>query len=357
MPEISIVMPVYNTELYVAKAIESVLGQTFQDFEFVIIDNGSTDGSSQIIRKYAQQDSRIRVIRNEKNVFIADARNQALEGLVGEYLYLIDSDDWILPRMLETMYRRAKAFNAQYVVSGYFMDYFEGGRELSYAVCPDDRDYEQIDFRKNAINYLVHTILTVPWNKLYSLPYIREHGIKYRHTKLEDHHFNMDFIMDVERVCMIAEPFYHYYRSRQGTDSQVVYNSSLNQKKREHLAHTLEVYKHWGISDQETMRKLADYHMGRLVQCVTQTVSNSQLTTAQRNKEIDLIIKDKLTDFAIKNQSKKISKIWLLSIPIRIRSRWMCKAMGRFVGFVQKNFAALFYTLRATEAQGAVEVK
>lgn len=230
MPAISVVMPVYNTKEYVGKAIQSILDQTFSDFEFLIIDNGSTDGSGDVIARYAQADSRIRVIHNEKNVFIAEARNRALELVQGEYLNLIDSDDWVLPDMLETMYSRAKKHDAQYVVAGYFMDYYVSGRNESYAVCPDDKDYEQKEFRENAIRYLTRTILTVPWNKLYSIPYLREHNIKFRNTKLEDHHFNMDILMDVERVSMVSKPFYHYYRSRQGTDSELVYNQFLNQK-------------------------------------------------------------------------------------------------------------------------------
>lgn len=143
MPAISVVMPVYNTKEYVGKAIQSILDQTFSDFEFLIIDNGSTDGSGDVIARYAQADSRIRVIHNEKNVFIAEARNRALELVQGEYLNLIDSDDWVLPDMLETMYSRAKEHDAQYVVAGYFMDYYVNGRNESYAVCPDDKDYEQ----------------------------------------------------------------------------------------------------------------------------------------------------------------------------------------------------------------------
>lgn len=353
MPAISVVMPVYNTEKYVAKAIESVLGQTFSDFEFIIIDNGSSDGSSRIIYEYAQKDTRIRIIFNRENVFIADARNQAMKELAGEYMYLIDSDDWILPTMLETMYKRAKAFSAQYVVCGYYMDYFEGGKELSYVVAPEDADYTQEEFRKHAVDYLVHTILTVPWNKLYSISYIREHDIKFRHTKLEDHHFNMDFIMDVERVSLIAEPFYHYYRSRQGTDSQLVYNYFLNQKKRDHMEHTLEVYKHWNISDRETMGKLADYHMGRLVQCVVNTANNQDLNRDEKYSEIESIISDRLTNFAIHNCSNQSWKIRVLSIPIRIHSKWLCMAMGKFVVLFQTRFPAVFSSLRAKEAQGA----
>ena len=119
MPAISVVMPVYNTEKYVAKAIESILNQTFRDYEFLIIDNGCTDGSSRIIQEYAAKDSRIRVLRNEENVFIALARNMAMDQCTGEYLYLIDSDDTAELDMLEKMDAAAKRTHAQYVVAGY----------------------------------------------------------------------------------------------------------------------------------------------------------------------------------------------------------------------------------------------
>lgn len=353
MPAISIVMPVYNTKEFVGKAIESILNQTFTDYEFLIIDNGSTDGSSNIIDKYAKLDKRIRVIRNEKNVFIAEARNSALQQVTGKYLYLIDSDDWVLPDMLDTMYERAKRHNAQYVVTGYFMDYYVHGKNVSYVVSPDDVDYRQDEFRRHAIDYLTRTILTVPWNKLYSIEYLREHNIQFRNTKLEDHHFNMDIIMDVDRVSMISTPFYHYYRSRKGTDSELVYNKYLNQKKLDHIAHTLAVYNHWGIDDKETMGKLADYHIGRLVQCITQTVSNKQLNRKEKREEIQLILDDEYTAFAIKNSLYRSRKIALLSIPIRIKNVSLCYYMGWIIGLIKNNMTGLYYRLRANIAQGA----
>lgn len=353
MPAISVVMPVYNTEQYVAKAIESILNQTFKDFEFIIINNGATDGSGAIIDAYAEKDPRIRVIRNKENVFIAKARNKAIETATGEYLYLIDSDDWALPDMLEVMYDRAKKHNAQYVVAGYYMDYYVNGKEVSYKVCPDDKDYEQNEFRQHAVDYLTRTILTVPWNKLYSLEYLREHKIKFRNTKLEDHHFNMDILMDVERVSMVSKPFYHYYRSRQGTDSELVYNKFLNQKKRDHIEHTLQVYEHWGINDKETMKKLANYHMGRLVQCITQTVANKQLSRKEKRQEIKEILKDKYTAFAIKNAKKLPRKMAVLSIPIRMKNVTMCYWMGSNIAFFKKAFSSVYYRMRAKVAQNA----
>ncbi len=357
MPSITVVMPVYNTKEYVGKAIESILNQTFRDYEFIIIDNGSTDGSGEVIDKYAAADPRIRVLRNKENVFIAEARNKAIELAKGQYLYLIDSDDWTLPDMLEIMYNRAVEYQAEYVVAGYFMDYYVNGKMVSYTVCPDDKNYEQEEFRKNAVKYLTRTILTVPWNKLYSIPYLREHNIKFRNTKLEDHHFNMDIIMDVNRVCMVEKPFYHYYRSRQGTDSELVYNKFLNQKKRDHLEHTLQVYEHWGISDRETMAQLANYHMGRLVQCVAQTVANSQTDKKSKKEELKEIVDDKYTDFAIRNVKKQPFKMAVLSIPIKIRNVSLCYAMGSCVGFFKSKFSGLYYKMRADVAQNAKENK
>ena len=295
----------------------------------------------------------LKVLKNKENVFISEARNRALELAKGDYLYLIDSDDWTLPDMLEVMYSRAVEHNAQYVVAGYYMDYYINGKEISYSVCPDDRDFEQKEFRENAINYLTRTILTVPWNKLYSIPYLREHNIKFRNTKLEDHHFNMDILMDVERVCMISKPFYHYYRSRQGTDSELVYNKYLNQKKRDHIEHTLQVYEHWGICDPDTMSKLANYHIGRLVQCIAQTVSNSQWDKKTKKQEIKEIVNDKYTDFAVRYAKKQSFKMAVLCIPIKMKNVTLCYTMGSCVGFFKNKFSGLYNRMRASVAQNA----
>jgi glycosyltransferase involved in cell wall biosynthesis len=93
-------MPVYNTERYVAEAVESILAQTFGDFEFIIIDDGSTDGSGAILKRYAKQDSRIRLI-SRPNTGISGARNEALGLARGELIAVMDSDDVALPERLD----------------------------------------------------------------------------------------------------------------------------------------------------------------------------------------------------------------------------------------------------------------
>ena len=99
-PSVSICMPVYNTKRYVAEAVESILAQTFGDFEFIIIDDGSTDGSRAILERYAKQDDRIRLI-SRPNTGIVGARNEALGLARGELIAVMDSDDVALPERFE----------------------------------------------------------------------------------------------------------------------------------------------------------------------------------------------------------------------------------------------------------------
>jgi len=116
IPAISVLMPVYNTEKYLAEAIASILGQTFKDFEFIIIDDGSTDNSLSIIKKYARVDSRIQFISRE-NKGIVFTRNEGLNISRGKYIALMDSDDCSYSDRLEVQYEFLEA-SAEYVVVG-----------------------------------------------------------------------------------------------------------------------------------------------------------------------------------------------------------------------------------------------
>ena len=94
-------MPVYNGEKYVAEAIESILAQTFTDFEFIIVDDGSQDRSPEIIREYVRRDDRVRCLRQERNTGVSSARNRGIDDAGGEFVALMDADDVSLPTRLE----------------------------------------------------------------------------------------------------------------------------------------------------------------------------------------------------------------------------------------------------------------
>ena len=100
-PKVSVIMPAYNVEKYIEEAIESILGQSFKDYEFVILNDGSTDNTAEIIQKYANKDNRIKFINNKKNKGFIDSLNECLDVAQGEYIAKMDSDDISLPMRLE----------------------------------------------------------------------------------------------------------------------------------------------------------------------------------------------------------------------------------------------------------------
>ena len=103
-PKVSVVMPVYNRSDLVERAINTILYQTFQDFEFIIVDDGSTDATPDILKKYAKQDPRVRIITNPKNCGIACARNRGNDAAKGKYIVVMDSDDIVYPKLIEAEY-------------------------------------------------------------------------------------------------------------------------------------------------------------------------------------------------------------------------------------------------------------
>jgi len=101
MPKVSVIMSVYNGEKYLKEAIESILNQTFRDFEFIIVDDGSTDKTPEILNEYAKKDKRIKIITNPKNIGLTKSLNKALKIAKGEFIARIDADDISLPERLE----------------------------------------------------------------------------------------------------------------------------------------------------------------------------------------------------------------------------------------------------------------
>ena len=101
--KISIITPVYNVSKYLPECITSVLNQAYQDYEMILIDDYSTDDSRKVMQEFSDQDSRIKTIYNEKNMGVAKSRNKGIQLAVGEYIYFLDSDDFLTPDALSLM--------------------------------------------------------------------------------------------------------------------------------------------------------------------------------------------------------------------------------------------------------------
>ena len=127
LPLISVIVPVYNTGMYLERCLNSILNQTYQNMEIILVDDGSTDESPQKCDKYAHRDSRISVIHKE-NGGQSSARNVGLDVCSGDYISFVDSDDWIEPNMLSTLLEQLETYEASLAICGRY-DAFENSKE------------------------------------------------------------------------------------------------------------------------------------------------------------------------------------------------------------------------------------
>lgn len=134
---ISVLVPVYNVEPYLAQCLESICSQTLRELEIVCVDDASTDGSLSILREFAERDPRVKVVQAPENGGLSRSRNLAMSHAVGEYLFLVDSDDWLETDLLEEMYRRAKALDADRLACG-FRYYYESAPDREDRFLPED---------------------------------------------------------------------------------------------------------------------------------------------------------------------------------------------------------------------------
>ena len=149
-PLVSVVMPAYNAEKYISEAIESILNQTFRDFEFIIIDDGSKDKTWEIIQDYAKNDNRVIPVKNEENLKICKTLNKGILMSRGEYIVRMDSDDWSYPERIEKQVSYMTS-HPDVVISGGNIEVCDEGLDVIHnrEYPSDDADIRKVFFRYN----------------------------------------------------------------------------------------------------------------------------------------------------------------------------------------------------------------
>ncbi len=206
-PLISVIVPVYNVERYLAKCIDSILAQTYPSLEIILVDDGSKDSSGAICDSYAKKDSRIRVIHKE-NGGLSDARNRGIEEARGEYLGFIDSDDYIDPDMYEVLYETLERHGADMSMCGVYELYdgqaAEQVPEISDFGCTSEEAMKIVI--DGQINYAYAV------NKLYKRELFD--GIRYPVGKIIEDAFVILFLLEkTKKVALTnAKKYYYFHR-------------------------------------------------------------------------------------------------------------------------------------------------
>lgn len=202
-PKISIIVPVYKVERYLCQCLDSILGQTFSDWECIIVDDGSPDGCPQLCDEYAARDPRFRVI-HRANGGLSAARNSGLRVARGQYIGFVDSDDWIAPQMFERLYRLITEHATDMAQVGYLKEYI--GHASS------KRLVEKIEVvnRKEIVRRIVcgNRIPNSVWNKLFRREVINS---EFPEGKLfEDAAVLNHWVRDIQSAVLAPDTLYHY---------------------------------------------------------------------------------------------------------------------------------------------------
>jgi len=204
-PKISIIVPVYNVENFIQSCIESILDQTINDFELILVNDGSTDQSGNICDEYSKRDKRIIVIHKE-NGGQSSARNRGIDVAKGDYLGFIDSDDWIHRDMYKILFTKAMETNAE-ITACNLMQYNKDSEGHLYS----NNITDQLFDRTSAMNelYLNERLTFSPCNKLYKKELFK--GIRFKEGYiLEDMDFAYRIIHQANGIYYTGQAFYNY---------------------------------------------------------------------------------------------------------------------------------------------------
>jgi glycosyltransferase involved in cell wall biosynthesis len=212
MPEVSVVVPIYNVAEYLPKCIESILAQTYPDYELILVNDGSKDDSPVIAEEYAKKDSRIRVI-HKPNGGLSDARNEGMKYASGKYISFIDSDDFIEPDMLEQCVSAMHAADADMVIFDYYQYYQATGKKEVIT----NRFEEGTVYSLSDTPELLTGIANAAWNKLYRRSLFTDNNIIYPWGCLyEDLGTTYRLLARAEKVVFVNAPLYDYLKDRPG---------------------------------------------------------------------------------------------------------------------------------------------
>lgn len=211
--KVSIIIPVYNRENTIERCLDSILTQTYKNLEVIIINDGSTDRSGEIINAYALKDSRILAITKE-NSGVSDSRNFGLKSAHGDYIQFADSDDWLPERATELLVEALEKNRSDMVIADYCR---VRGRQLYQSGAIENAgtltraEFAQVMMEKASDFYY-----GVVWNKLYRRKIIKKYKLQFSEELqwCEDFLFNLEYLKYTAKVEVIKEPVYYYVKTK-----------------------------------------------------------------------------------------------------------------------------------------------
>ncbi|MBR2614401.1 MAG: glycosyltransferase [Clostridia bacterium] len=309
--KISIVVPIYNVEKYLSDCVKSLIEQTYDNIEILLVDDGSTDGCGEICDAYANLDSRVRVI-HQSNGGVSIARNTGVKNAKGEYVLFIDPDDWFEKNTVEILVNEIKGGDIDVLRFNYVKEYGDYSQENKNSLLEEkvyqDEEFNQV-LRKNVglvgkelrsienFNFLASVCFGC-----YKKSIILDNNIEFTDIdkigSFEDGLFNLQFLMKAKSFVYIDKCLYHYRKNNAG--------AYTSRSKKNFFEKTLVLFNEIAkvIEDKLEDKQIQQAYFNRIAYCVLEqnlnVMKNREATGREKRKEIRAILKHDLVKKAIK---------------------------------------------------------
>lgn len=346
--KLSIIVPAYNCADTIGPTLDSILSQQYSDFELIVINDGSTDGTQAVLERYAQADSRLRPVCIP-NGGPSNARNTGIREARGDYLTFVDADDLLLPQMYQEMMALATEHDLDEVVCGYTMENVKQGVPISakrfgypgfVAKSPEE-------FRARLIPLVSAHLMYVIWNKIYRTSVIRDNGILFPldFKSGEDRLFNARLFPLLRSFACIDQPFYRYLNDEKGLNARFVPNrfeaalschQALSQACRD-----------MEISGPETEAVLSYQFVKGVMSCFTQlSVESCPLTGKQKKDYIRKILQNDEVQLAIRKNGRAGGSAKLATAVLRTGSPFLIRLTAFGIFFLQHRMNRIYLALK-----------
>ena len=337
MPCISFIVPIYNMERLLPRALRSLRAQTLTDFEAILINDGSKDGSAALCAQAAAEDARFRFI-DQPNGGVAAARNAGLDAARGEYIFFLDPDDWVEPDAAEVLYRAARDADADCVQFGMFYDICdENGKLLhseidhcTFAGVYRGEPFKEL-FDKMASSYLAA-------KKMFRSAFLEQHHLRFPPHQLgEDGMFFVAFYRQNPGCLVVLEkPLYHYIIARRGSLSNRYHPERLEDNF--YLSDAVwDTVAAWGLLDSPMHRTKANYCTIRDLMMGVKNLGCSPLSLAEQTAWLRSALQKPRVRTAVRStplhaMQSRNDRVKLLLLKLRL-----CRAVLLLCGANQKS--------------------
>lgn len=319
MPTVSVIVPVYKVEKVLSCCIESILNQTFSDFELILVDDGSPDNSGEICDEYATKDKRIRVIHKE-NGGVSSARNTGMENAVGQYITFVDSDDSVCDTYLESFLTAKEKYpNVDAIWCSFYEITKRPEKRVVHSFADKNEEYSLL----SVSDYMtIHKkwLAQMPWNKLYKLSVIKDNNLRMQEdiSLGEDLLFNLDYLknMNGNEILIINKPLVNYISDNAGSLDNKYYDNLSEIYFRVNSA-IKECIDDWDISESE-YEKYYDMVYFSYENVLRNTCrKENSLSFFKKLSYNKKIMKDEIFADAIKKMSYKLPFVYRFSYSVK----------------------------------------